>query len=133
MDKINIPLEENKTLDGQKKVMYAKNSSGDFHRVNYGSSVEEFATKTAVEEYETLKKESLDNIKKGLSSPIEYFMYENRMDLPTLASIVGILQFRVKRHLKMPVFKKMNDKLLLKYAQAFNIGIDELKDFKKYE
>ncbi len=130
MDKINIPLEENTTLDGQKKVMYAKNGDGDFHRVNYGSSIEEFATRTAVEEYENLKKESLDNIKKGLSSPIEYFMYENRMDIPTLASIVGMFQFRVKRHLKMNVFKKMNDKLLEKYAQAFNINIDELKDFK---
>ncbi len=130
---MNIPQEQNEVLEGQRKLMYAKDESGHFSTFKYGSKVEEFATKTAVEEYERLKDECLERIRQGIASPIEYYMYENRMDLPTLASIVGILQFRVKRHLKMPVFKKMNDKLLLKYAQAFNIGIDELKDFKKYE
>lgn len=130
MKKIEIPQEENKTLDGVRKVMYAKDDSGDFKRVNYGSSVEEFATQVAVEEYVILKEESLKNIANGISSPIEYFMYENRMDLPTLSSIVGMMQFRVKRHLKMSNFKKMNDKLLNKYAEAFNIKIEELKDFK---
>lgn len=130
MEKIDIPQEENKTLDGNKKVMYATSENGEFQRVNYGSSVEEFATKVAVEEYEILKEESLKNIKADISSPIEYYMYENRMDLPTLASVVGMFQFRIKRHLTMKVFKKMNDKLLLKYADAFNITLEELKDFK---
>ena len=130
MEKIEVPQEENKTLDGIKKVMYTTDDKGEFKKANYGSSVEEFATQVAVNEYETLKQESLENIKKGLSSPLEYFMYENRMDLPTLASIVGMFQFRVKRHLKMNNFKKLNDKILSKYAQAFNIKIEELKDFK---
>ena len=131
MEKIDIPQEKNSTLDGSQKVMYATSENGEFQRVNYGSSVEEFATKVAVEEYEILKKESLKNIESGLSSPIEYYMYENRMDLPTLASVVGMFQFRVKRHLTMKVFKKMNDKLLSKYSEAFNITLEELKDFKK--
>lgn len=130
MEKIEVPQEENKTLDGIKKVMYTTDNDGEFKTANYGSSVEEFATQVAVEEYEVLKQESLENIKKGLSSPIEYFMFENRMDIPTLASVVGMFQFRVKRHLKMNNFKKLNDKVLSKYAQAFNIKIEELKDFK---
>lgn len=130
MDKIEIPQEENKTLDGIRKVMYVKEEGGEFHRVNYGSSVEEFATITAVEEFEVLKQESLESIKKGIDSPIRYYMYENRMDLPTLSSAVGMFQFRVKRHLKMKNFKKLNDKLLRKYADAFNIKIEDLKEFK---
>lgn len=130
MEKIEIPQEENKTLGGIKKVMYAKGTEGDFQRVNYGSSVEEFATQVAVEEYEILKEESLKKISNNISSPIEYFMYENRMDLPTLSSVVGMMQFRVKRHLKMNNFKKLNDKILNKYAEAFNIKMEELKDFK---
>lgn len=130
MDKIQVPQEENKTLDGIKKVMYAKDEEGAFQKINYGSSVEEFATQTAVEEFDFLKQESLKNIKKEISSPIEYFMYENRMDLPTLASVVGMFQFRVKRHLRMDIFKKMNDKLLSKYAEALNIKLEDLKEFK---
>ena len=87
-------------------------------------------TKTAVEEYEELQKECLEDIKNDIASPIKYFMYRNRMDLPTLTSVVGIFSFRVKRHLKMKYFRKLNDKILQKYALGFNIEIEELKDFK---
>lgn len=127
---IEIPKERNATLDGMEKVMYAKNEQGEFERFNYGSSVEEFATQVAVEEYETLKQECLARIKQGISSPIEYFMYENRMDLPTLASAVGMFQWRVKRHLKMSVFQTMSDALLLRYADAFSLDLFYLKDFR---
>lgn len=127
---IKIPHEPNATLNGMEKVMYAKNEQGEFERYNYGSSVEEFATQVAVEEYELLKQECLARIKQGLSSPIEYFMYENRMDLPTLASAVGMFQWRVKRHLKMSIFQTMSDALLLRYADAFSIDLFYLKDFR---
>ena len=127
---IEIPKEKNATLDGIQKVMYAKNEQGEFERYNYGSSVEEFATQVAVEEYELLKQECLARIKQGLSSPIEYFMYENRMDLPTLASAVGMFQWRVKRHLKMSVFQTMSDALLLRYADVFSLDLFYLKDFR---
>jgi len=130
MKEIEVPKEENVTLNGMQKVMYTKDSSGDFIRENYGSNIEEFATKTAVDEYELLEKESLDNISKGISSPISFFMYKNRMDLPTLSSMVGMFQFRVKRHLQMKHFKKLNEKVLSRYAEVFSIKIEELRDFR---
>lgn len=130
MKKLDVPQENNSTLNGQRKVMYRTNESGEFERVNYASSVEEFATITAVQEYKELEKECLEEIKNNISSPIKYYMYKNRMDLPTLSSVVDMFSFRVKRHLKMKHFKKMNDKILQKYADAFTIEIDELKDFK---
>jgi len=130
MKKIDIPQENNSTLNGQRKVMYGTNENGEFQRINYASSVEEFATITAVEEYQELEKECLKEIENDISSPIKYFMYKNRMDLPTLSSVVDMFSFRVKRHLKMKHFKKLNDKILKKYANAFNIEIEKLKDFK---
>jgi hypothetical protein len=130
MKQIKIPQEENSTLDGHQKVMYAPNENGKFQTFNYGSNVEEYATKLAVEEYEILQKECLENIKKNISSPIEYFMYKNRMDIPTLASVVGFFQFRVKRHLKAKNFVRLNNKILQKYCDVFDITIDELKGFE---
>jgi len=129
MDKIDIPQEENSTLNGQQKVMYAPNDNGDFQTFNYGSDVEEYATKLAVEEYEILMAQSLKDIKANISSPIEYYMHKNRMDIPTLASVVGMFSFRVKRHLKADIYKKLNDKILNKYAFAFQIELKELKGF----
>lgn len=129
MEEIKVPKEDNSTLNGMQKVMYTKDSSGDFVRENYGSNIEEFATQTAVDEYELLKEEALINISKGISSPICFYMYENRMDLPTLSSMVDMFSFRVKRHLQMKHFKKLNEKILGKYALVFSISIEELKDF----
>lgn len=128
-----VPQEENSTLEGKKKVMYARDSDGTFARVNYGSSVEEFATMSAVDEYEFLMLEALREYKKQQASPIKYFMFKNRMDLPTLCSIVGMFCFRVKAHLKLKKFLKLSDKILLKYAEAFNINLKELKEFDERE
>ena len=130
MRKLDIPQENNSTLDGQRKVMYGTNESGEFQRVNYASSVEEFATITAVQEYEELQKECLEDIKNDIASPIKYFMYKNRMDLPTLCSGVGMFSFRVKRHLKMKHFNKLNDEILKRYSNLFDISLKELKEFK---
>jgi hypothetical protein len=128
-EKIEVPCEQNSTLDGQQKVMYTTNEEGAFETKNYGSMIEEFATKTAVEEFEFLQKEALEKIAQNQSSPIEYFMYKYRMDIPTLASMVGMFRFRVKRHLKMKIFKKLNDKVLQRYAKVFEISVEELKGF----
>lgn len=127
---IEIPQEKNSVQEGQRKVMYAPNDGGKFKRYKYASATEEFATLTAVEEYKILQKESLEKIRAGISSPIEFFMYKNRMDLPTLAAISGFWQFRVKRHLRAKIFQKLNDKILMKYADGFNISLKDLKKFK---
>ncbi|WP_375724331.1 hypothetical protein LXN10_02250 [Arcobacter sp. KX21116] len=130
MKKIDVPQENNSTLDGQKKIMYGTDDNGEFQRINYASSVEEYATITAVEEYKELEKECLEDIQNNIASPIKYYMYKNRMDLPTLTSAVDMFSFRVKRHLKMKIFKKLKDDTIKKYADAFNIEIEDLKDFK---
>lgn len=131
MKQVKIPKEQNSTLEGIQKVMYAPNENGEFERFNYGSNIEEYATKLAVEEYELLKEQALIDIKANISSPIAYYMYENRMDIPTLASVTGFFQFRVKRHLKAKHFKKLNDKILQRYADAFQIKLEMLKEFKE--
>lgn len=130
MKKIHIPQEKNDAQNGQRKVMYAPNNNGEFSLHKYGSEVEEYATKLAVNEYEILKEEALVRIKNGLSSPIEYYMYKSRMDLGTLASITGFFQFNIKRHLKIKTFSKLSEKVLAKYADAFDIEVENLKDFK---
>ncbi len=130
MKKIHVPQEENSTLNGIRKVMYAPDDKGNFQKVNYGSEVEEYATKLAVTEYEELMEAAKEDIRADIGSPIAYYMYKNRMDVPTLASVVGMFQFNVKRHLQAASFKKLSEKNLQKYANAFQIDVVELKGFK---
>ena len=91
-----------------------------------------------------VKKQALDNawedinervidaallVKKGEKSPIYYFMELRLMDLPVLSGYTGFWQFTIKRHFKPSVFKNLNEKQLLTYSKAFDITIDELKNF----
>jgi hypothetical protein len=49
------------------------------------------------------------------------------MDLGILASYIGLWQCRVKRHFKPSVFKKLSATTLQKYAEVFNVSIEQLK------
>lgn len=69
-------------------------------------------------------------MKAGAASPIVYYMELRKMDPQILASYVGLWKWRVKRHFKPNVFSTLNDKILQKYAEAFDISIDDLKHFK---
>lgn len=72
--------------------------------------------------------ESKDAVNSGVLSPIAYYMELHRMDVTILASYVGKWQWQVKRHFKPSVFNKLSDKTLSKYADAFGISVDTLKN-----
>jgi hypothetical protein len=63
----------------------------------------------------------------GELSPIAFYMVINLMDVDILASYMGISRWRVKRHLKMRVFRKMKDDIIARYADIMGISPDQLK------
>ena len=63
----------------------------------------------------------------GETSPLVYYMEKNLLDPMNLSMMAGIAVWRVKRHFKPSVFKRLNEKTLQKYATAFNITIDQMK------
>ncbi|UOE37874.1 MULTISPECIES: hypothetical protein [Chryseobacterium] len=73
--------------------------------------------------------EAKRNVANNIVSPIIYFMELNKMDFQVLAAYVDKWQWTVKRHAKPSVFKKLSDSTLKKYADAFGISVDELKNF----
>jgi hypothetical protein len=65
------------------------------------------------------------------SSPIEYFMYKRLLDPKALAQAMDIAVWRVKRHFKPNVFKKLDRNKLQKYAEIFNVTVDDLINFRE--
>jgi hypothetical protein len=61
-------------------------------------------------------------------SPLAYHMARNLMDLPLLAQYMGIMRWRVKRHLQPKVFNKLKQDILERYAVLLKVTVDELKD-----
>ena len=68
-------------------------------------------------------------VKNGEISPIFYFMEKKLMDLTLLSSYTGFWKWTIKRHFKPSVFKNLNDTKLATYAKAFDMSVEELKNF----
>ena len=62
----------------------------------------------------------------GKASPIAYYMEKILMEVPMLAAYMEMPKWRVKRHLKYKVFKKLKPEILVKYAEIFGIPVEEL-------
>ena len=62
----------------------------------------------------------------GLKSPLYYQMEKIGMELNILSASVSLSQWRVKRHFKPNVYKKLKRPMLEKYASAFDMKIEDL-------
>ncbi len=123
MELDQVPQEENTTFGGERKAVYALDKDGHYTVVpSTGSKMEETVTTQALAEFVRLREEARERITAGLASPLEYHMYDKRMDPLTLAQSVGVFAWRVRRHLKPKPFRRLSAKLLARYAEA--LGID---------
>lgn len=65
-------------------------------------------------------------VEAGILSPVSYYMEKRLLEVPMLAAYMEIGAWRVKRHLKPKVFKKLSKTTLKKYADIFGISVEEL-------
>lgn len=126
----DIPQDNSKIFRGQRKVLYATQNGKYQTATSNGWETEEFATEQAVEELNQLTAEALDAVKRGEKSPLFYYMYRYRFDLPSLAQATGFWQWQIKRHFKPSVFAKLSNKVLGRYAEVFGVSILELQQVK---
>ena len=131
MKKQDLPQDEsNLKSANMTEVLYVTDENNNYTTAN---SIGWEAKKAALEESLALINERIEeakqNVANNIVSPIIYFMELNKMDLQVLAAYVGMWQWRVKRHAKPKIFKTLSDSVLKKYADAFGISVDELKNF----
>jgi len=124
----DIPQDNSKICGGQRKVVYAPQNGNSQTATSNGWETEEFATEQAVEELNQLTNEALDAVKRGEKSPLFYYMYRYRFDLPSLAQATGFWQWQIKRHFKPSVFAKLSDKVLGRYTEVFGVAMSTLRD-----
>jgi hypothetical protein len=63
----------------------------------------------------------------GKVSPIAYYMEKNIMDLSLLSDYVELPKRKVRKHLKPEKFAQLEDEILQRYADAFEMTLEELK------
>ncbi|REC45573.1 hypothetical protein [Chryseobacterium sp. 5_R23647] len=131
MKKQDLPQDEsNLQSANMTEVLYVTDENDNYTTAN---SIGWDAKKAALEESMELINERIEEAKQSVAnnlvSPIVYFMELNKMDMQVLAAYVNMWQWTVKRHAKPKIFKKLSDSTLKKYADAFEISVDELKNF----
>ena len=76
------------------------------------------------QELETIRQQVLA----GQLSPLDYHMQINLFDVKLLSSYTGIPKRLIKKHLKPENFNQLDEETLKKYAEVFEITIQDLKE-----
>lgn len=134
MKKENVPQDMGALGKITKEVCYATDSSGKYvTELSSGWDVKNGALDVAWKDVEERIAKAKQRVLNGEASPLLFFMEYRLMDIEILAGYSGFWQWQVKRHLKPDVFKKLSDKKLQKYADAFNVKAEDLKTMSVHE
>lgn len=118
-----VPQDRIRSYGGRRKLLYAVDPDGGYVAVkSSGWEAEALATSSALDEIERLRADAWRRATAGRTSPLEYYMVFRRMDVALLAQATGLLRWRVRRHFRPEVYRRLSDRLLARYAEA--LGLD---------
>jgi len=126
MKKSEVP-QEGGVYDPHKLTQYAVDSDGRYV-MTLSSGWDVTNTSNALTWLEIRKQVAAvrEKFLAGEVSPLAYLMAANQMDVPLLAAYVGLARWRVRRHLKPAVFKRLKRPILEKYAEVFRLPVERL-------
>lgn len=128
MDQGDVPQQNNATLGGLRKAVYARDAHGRIVAVeSSGWEPEEIVTQQAVNVFREQAEAALERARAGLTSPLEYWMYARRMDLATFAQVSGMWRWRIRRHFRPAVFARLSPALLERYGEALGMTSEQLR------
>ncbi len=111
-----------------RELLYDYDKDGNFQRnVGFHNEQERIILQQAWDLFGERIEEARQKVLAGKASPILYYMEKTMLTPMDLSMHAGVSIWRVKRHLKPRVFSRMSEKTLKKYAEAFNITMEQLK------
>jgi hypothetical protein len=133
MKKDSIPQDESSLASkDMKEVCYAVDENGEYSTaLSTGWKPKTIALEVTMNDLNERIENAKQSVLDGEKSPIVYFMELSRMDWGILASYMGKRKWTIKRHAKPKVFKKLSNAVIKKYAEVFEIEVNELKDFNE--
>jgi hypothetical protein len=117
-----------------KEVCYVVDDSGNYSTdLSNGWEVKSKALDAAWDDIAARVASARQKVLNQEASPLLYFMEVKLMDIPIVAAYTGFWKWQVKKHLKPAVFKKLSDRKLKKYAEIFEVPVEDLKTMKGHE
>jgi len=134
MKKEEIPQDDGALNKLTKEVVYAVDGSGKYSKeLSTGWEVKTKALDLAWEDINKRIETARNKVLNNEFSPILFFLEWRLMDMGILAAYTGFWKWTIRRHLKPNVFNNLPQQQLQKYADAFNVSIEELKTMKVHE
>ena len=134
MKKENVPQDMSSLGKITKEVCYATDSTGKYvTELSSGWDVKINALDVAWKDVEERIAKAKQQVLNGEASPILFFIEYRLMDIGILSDYTGFWKWQIKRHLKPEAFKNLSEKKLLKYAEAFNVKVEDLKTMTVHE
>jgi hypothetical protein len=134
MKKEEIPQDDGALNKLTREVVYAVDGSGNYTtELSTGWDVKSTALDAAWEDIEHRIAKARQQVLNNEASPILYFIELRLMDIGLVAAYTGFWKWTVKQHLKPSAFKKLSEKKLQQYADAFNVSVEELKTMNVHE
>lgn len=116
------------------EVVYAVDDSGKYTTaLSNGWEVKSSALDVAWEDVKQRIEAARQKVMNKEASPILFFMELRVMDIPIVAAYTGFWKWQVKKHLKYPVFEKLSESRLSKYAALFEVSVEDLKAMNVHE
>lgn len=110
-----------------REIVYAVDENGSYVLVPCaGWDPANFANLQAWEAIAEEAEAALRGIAEGRLSPLAYHMALGQMDVPLLARYAGLCRWRVRRHLRPQVWRKLPEKVRARYAAVFRIDPADL-------
>lgn len=133
MKKKDIPQDKGRLSEkNMKELCYAVDEDGKYSTgLSTGWEPKTIALDLTMEDILKRAEIAKEKVYKGETSPIEYFMIISKMDLGILAGYMGMARWRVKRHFKPKVFKKIKESTLEQYADVFDIDVKKIINFNE--
>ncbi|MFT4980774.1 MAG: hypothetical protein ACI9UR_000615 [Bacteroidia bacterium] len=129
MKKKDVPQDDENLFEGKFKVVkYALDDNGNYGTV--GSSGWEPENTVLNQAWDEINKKVAGTLKKietGELSVLAYHMEKNIMDVGMLSQYMDISKRNVSKHLEPNGFNSLDEKTLNKYAEVFDITVEELK------
>jgi hypothetical protein len=129
MKKEDVPQDLSSLGKITMEVCYALDNSGKYvTELSKGWDIKITALDTTWKDIEGRIATAREKVLNREASPILFFMERGLMDIGILADYTGFWKWQIKRHLKPGVFKNLSDKKLQRYAEVFNVSIDDFKN-----
>lgn len=131
MKKKDLPQDDSTLGDITRELCYTQDESGEYTTgLSKGWEVKAKALDVAWEDIRERTAEARSKVGNGEASPILFFMELRLMDLAILSGYTGFWKWTIKRHIKPNNFNKLSNKKLQKYADAFDVSIEQLKHMR---